>query len=83
MRLCLNAFMRTSIEIPDDVFRQLKILAANRRVTLKALVQRAVENELVRAGKDSRRRRVRFPILDSKQPGSLNLSNAQIEDLLT
>jgi predicted DNA-binding ribbon-helix-helix protein len=75
--------MRTSIDLPDDLFRQLKILAANRRVTLKTLVQRAIENELVRARAQAPRRRLRFPILDSKQPGTLNLTNAEIEDLLT
>jgi predicted DNA-binding ribbon-helix-helix protein len=75
--------MRTSIDLPDDLFRQLKILAADRRVTLKTLVERAVENEIARGGNQAPRRRLRFPILDSKEPGTLNLTNAEIEDLLT
>jgi predicted DNA-binding ribbon-helix-helix protein len=75
--------MRTSIDLPDDLFRQLKIVAANRRVTLKTLVQRAIENEIVRARTRAPRRRLRFPILDSKEPGTFNLTNAEIEDLLT
>lgn len=75
--------MRTTIDLPDDLFRRLKILAANRRVTLKTLVQRAIQNELVRARAQAPHRRLRFPILDSKQPGTLNLTNAEIEDLLT
>jgi hypothetical protein len=75
--------MRTSIDLPDDLFRQLKILAASRRVTLKTLVQRAVENEVIRARTHTPRRRLRFPLLDSKEPGTLDLTNAEIEDLLT
>ena len=75
--------MRTSVEIPDDLFRQLKILAADRRVTLKHVMQQALENELRRVQAQPARKRIRFPILDSKRPGSLNLSNAEIEDLLT
>jgi len=75
--------MRTTIELPDDLFRQLKILAANRRVTLKTLVRRAVENEVVRARAQTGRRRLRFPLLDSKEPETLNLTNAEIENLLT
>ena len=75
--------MRTSIELPDELFRQLKILAANRRVTLKTLVERAVENEVVRARAQGVRRRLRFPILDSKERETLNLTNAEIEDLLS
>ena len=74
---------RTTIELPDDLFRQLKIAAANRRVTLKILVQQAIENEVVRTGAQAPRRRLRFPILDSKEPETMNLTNAEIEDLLT
>jgi len=71
--------MRTSIVLPDDLVRQLKILAASRRVTLQTLVQRAIENEVTRARAQAHRRRRRFPLLDSKEPGSLNLTNAEIE----
>lgn len=52
--------MRTSIDLPDDLFRQLKILAASRRMTLKTLVRRAVENEVVRARTRTPRRRLSF-----------------------
>lgn len=69
--------MRTTIEMPDAVFKELKILAVSRGVTLKALVLSAVEREL----KTSLPRR--FPVIPSKEPGSLNLTNAEIEDLLT
>lgn len=75
--------MRTSIDLPDDLFRQLKILAANRGLTLKTVVQRAVENEVARANVQTTRKRLRFPLLDSKEPKTLNLTNAEIEDLLT
>jgi len=75
--------VRTTIDIPDELFRQLKIRAASQNVTLKILVQRAIENELVRGRARAQRRRLRFPLLASKQPGALNLTNAEIEDLLT
>lgn len=69
--------MRTTIEIPDIIFREIKVLAVNRGVTLKALVLGAVERELG----ESRQRR--FPLISSKAPGTLTLTNAEIEDLLT
>jgi hypothetical protein len=75
--------MRTSIELPDELFRQLKILAANRRVTVKTLMQRAVENEVIRARAQASRPRLPFPLLDSKEPETLNLTNAEIDDLLS
>jgi predicted DNA-binding ribbon-helix-helix protein len=75
--------MRTSIELPDELFRQLKVLAAHRRVTLKTLMQRAVENEVIRGRAQGVRQRLRFPLLDSKEPETLNLTNGEIEDLLS
>jgi predicted transcriptional regulator len=56
-----------SIDIPDDLQHQLKILASNRRVMLKTLVRRAIENEMARTPAESLGRLV-FPILDSKEP---------------
>ena len=72
-----------SIDIPDDLLRQLKILVSNRRVTLKTLVHRAIENELARTHAESLGRRLVFPILDSKEPETVDLTNAEIEELLT
>ena len=74
--------MRTTLDLPDETFRQLKSLAAQRGQTLKQVVRSAVERELAGARLPPKRRRVKFPILDSKAPGTLNLTNAQIEDLL-
>lgn len=73
--------MRTTLDLPDPTFRQLKVLAARRGQTLKQVLRSAVEKELAGTGR-TRSRRVKFPILDSRQPGTLNLTNAEIEDLL-
>jgi hypothetical protein len=75
--------MRTTLDLPDDAFRQLKSLAAQRGTTLKRLLRAAVEKELVAAAGRPRERRVKFPVLDSQEPGTLDLTNAEIEDLLT
>ena len=75
--------MRTSLDLPDETFRQLKMLAVQRGVTLKELLRTVVESELTRAQSSKPGRRVRFPILDSKEPGTLDLTNAEIEELLT
>lgn len=75
--------MRASIDLPDELFRQLKTLAADRRVTLNTLVRRALENELAGGVNPAPRQRLRFPLLRSKEPGKLDISNTQIEELLT
>jgi len=74
--------MRTTLDLPDATFRQLKALAAQRGTTLKQVVRSAVEKELAGANHRNRRRRT-FRSLDSKEPGTLNLTNAEIEELLT
>lgn len=74
--------MRTTVDLPDATFRQLKSLAAQRGMTLKELLRVAVENEMQRM-KPLGEQRAKLPILDSKQPGALRLTNAQIEEILT
>jgi hypothetical protein len=73
--------MRTTIDLPDALFRQVKARAALRGETLKEFVQSAVEKEIsTRATANSFR--VKLPLLKSKKPKSLSLTNAQIENLL-
>lgn len=75
--------MRTTLDLPDATFRQLKSLAAKRGTTLKQVMRSAVEREIVAATALTERRRIKVPILRSKEPNTLNLTNAEIEDLLT
>ena len=75
--------MRTTLDLPDDTFREFKALAARQGVTVRSILRRAVENELKRLETAPGRRRIQFPILESKEPASLDLTNAEIEELLT
>ena len=75
--------MRTTVDLPDETFRRLKAAAAERGVTLKVVLRVAVENELRRMSPPAPEHRLAFPLLDSEAPGTLNLTNAEIEDLLT
>ncbi len=68
--------------MPDATFRQLKSLAARRGTTLKQVLRSAVEKEIVTATSKLPRRRIKVPVLKSKEPGSLNLTNAAIDDFL-
>lgn len=74
--------MRTTIDLPDPVFRELKAVAARRGTSLKEIIRLAVEEEIRKAERPAGRR-LKFPILSSRQPGVLNLTNAEIEDILT
>ena len=38
--------MKTTLELPDELFREAKITAAKRKTTLKSLIEHALRREL-------------------------------------
>jgi hypothetical protein len=76
--------MRTTIDIPDPVYRRLKSRAAREGSSAKALILRGVEQVLKgRPVKAARARRVRLPLVRSKQPGTVRLDNARIYEIIS
>jgi hypothetical protein len=73
--------MRTSVDMPDAMFRDLKVLAAHRGVTLKVLICEAIQKEI--QGKPASGYRVTTPLVPRKGRGKIDLTNAEIEDLLS
>lgn len=70
------------MDIPDVLYRELKSKAAREKVSIKQLILRGVEVEL-RPPSSKRKRRVSFPIIRSKLPGTLEIDNAKIYDLIS
>ncbi len=60
--------MKTTIEIDNDLFRQAKILAAQRGITLKELVQMGLQMAIAGEGAPARGTRIKFPLIESKDP---------------
>jgi hypothetical protein len=83
MLLCEYVFMRTTIEIPDTLFRKTKATAALRGSTMKELVVRALEREVEGSvpAKKTATSRVRLPI-HLKSGRKLDLTNFNFDDLL-
>jgi hypothetical protein len=73
-----DAFMRTTIDLPDELLKRAKIAAVERGVTLRDLVGSALAKDLAPPTPDSAKRRVKFPIFSSAQPGSLHLTNTDL-----
>ena len=73
--------MRTSIDIPDETYRELKIKAAREGKPLRLVVLRGIQRELAMA-EETTVRKFELPVIRSSQPGTLNLTNEQIDDLL-
>ena len=77
-----NLLMRTTIDIPDVLYRELKSKSAREKRPVKELILRAIELALPATSK-KRPRRVAFPLVPSKAPGTLDIDNAKIYDLLS
>ncbi len=63
--------MRTTIDIPDTMYRKLKSEAALEGRSVKELILSRVANPPKRDTK--KRKKIKFPLLTSKRPGSLKL----------
>jgi hypothetical protein len=73
--------MRTTVDIPDPLYRELKGKAATEGRSVKELILRGVEAEL-QSNRKKQGRRVPLPIIRSKRPGSLRLDNAKIYEII-
>lgn len=73
--------MRTTVDIPDALYRELKSKAAREKTSVKQLILRSVTSD-INSSKKPRRRRRSTPIVRSEHPGSLEIDNAKIYDIL-
>ncbi len=72
--------MRTTVDIPDTIYRKLKSRAAREGSSTRALILKGVREVL----KSERRKAgvpVSLPIVRSKRPGTVALDNAAIYDI--
>ena len=74
--------MRTTVDLPDLLFRQMKATATLRGISMKELITTAIETEIFK-GQSSNDYSIQLPLIHSKHPGTLDLTNTEIEDLLT
>lgn len=73
--------MRTTVDIPDVTYRLLKTRAAAEGGTVKQLLLRGSELVL-REPLQEPVKRLKSPILNNGEPGSLKLDNEKIYDLI-
>ena len=72
--------MRITINIPDPTYRELKSKAAQEGRSVKELILRSVEKEL--RPRSRRKGRIELPIVKSKQPETLRLTNEAIYEII-
>ena len=75
--------MRTTIDIPDEMYRQLKSRAALESKTVKELILQGVTVTLeMQQHPATKARRLKAPIVNSGRPGSLKIDNRKIYELV-
>ena len=74
--------MRTTIDIPDGMYRQIKARAAREGRSVKSLILDAVAQALS-PKRTTSGQRVTLPLIPSKHPGTMRLDNARIYDVIS
>ena len=75
--------MRTTVDIPDSLYRAMKVCAASEGTTIKEIVLEGVAVRL-RTGRAPEKQDVRpkFPVIRSKNPGSLQLGEEGVYEYI-
>lgn len=72
--------MRTTVDIPDPTYRKLKAKAAQQGCSVKRLILHSVDSLL--SDRPAKKTQIRLPLLRSKEPGTLDLTNEQIYEII-
>ena len=74
--------MRTTIDIPDEMYRELKSRAALEGTSIKQLILRGVARDQKETVSVKPRRRLSFPLVASKEPKSLKLGKEGVYEYI-
>ena len=79
--------MLTTVNLPDALFLESQQLAASRGATIEQLIVESIAKYVRGVSeppeKPSKRGHTKLPVLRSRRPGTLDLSNFDFDDLLT
>jgi hypothetical protein len=78
--------MQTTVNLPDSLYEKSEALAASRGATVEQFIVESVKKEVqgtVGSGASYGDREVHLPVIRSRRPGTLDLSNFDFDDLLT
>ena len=74
--------MRTAVDIPDDTYKTIKRLAVEDNTTVRQIVLDALQVAIQKRLAQSPPRRMKFPIIHSSRPGTLDIDNEKIYDII-
>lgn len=77
--------MRTTLDLPDEIYQRVKITAIEHGMTMKSFLERAVRNELAERrdrGVVKPVKRRPFPVLHLKDRTPIDITNEQTEEAI-
>jgi len=74
--------MRTTVDIPDSIYRDLKVRAAMEGTTIKQIILDSLASKVRTQESTEARERPPFPTLRSKNPGALNLGEEGVYEYI-
>jgi hypothetical protein len=74
--------MRTTIDLPDALFRKTKAVAALRGSSMKELIIHAIERELANSTSAPKRKRIKLPLVQSWTGRKLDMTGFDFDELL-
>ena len=74
--------MRTTVDIPDPIYRQLKVRAATEGTTIKEIILESLALKMRMGESQDREPRARFPVIRSKNPGTLHLGEEGVYEYI-
>ena len=75
--------MRTSFDIPDPIYREMKLLAASEGTTIRKIALEGIAMRLKGEKNGSNGQgRPRFPVIRSRNPGSLKLGEEGVYEYI-
>jgi hypothetical protein len=75
--------MRTTVEFPDALYRELKVRAASEGVPMKEIIVECVSARLQSQGIVRKPKgKLRIPVIRSKNPGSLKLGEEGVYEYI-
>lgn len=74
--------MRTTIDIPDEVFREIKVEAAMEGKTFREVAVRRLRRKMpAEESTPNKPKKFEIPVIRFSQPGALNLTPEEIDEI--
>jgi hypothetical protein len=71
--------MRTTVDLPDALFKQVKAEAALRGIKLRDFIRRALEQALSGSSRKAHIRRVKLPLVQGDGKGMIDPTREQLD----